>query len=129
MEELRMSEQTGQPTPSQPAAPRAVVPLRALVINLLFSMFTSLVIFTVASYYFLVPQIVRQDAELQQMRQQLSAMDQRALAEEAEAEDARGEDALAAEQPAADEQGVAQAADEEAPAAEAPAATAEAATP
>jgi hypothetical protein len=89
-----MSEQPTQPEKKQ-AAP---VPLRALVINLLFSMFISLVIFAVASYYFLVPQIVHQSAELEVVKAQLEAL---TPAPEGEEED--GEEAAApAAAPAAD---------------------------
>src|SRR5690242_19242350 len=44
---------------------KPVPPIRTLVINLMFSMFISLVVFAVASYYFLVPHMSEQDMALQ----------------------------------------------------------------
>ncbi|MGI5863990.1 MAG: hypothetical protein ACOX6T_18315 [Myxococcales bacterium] len=78
-----MSEQPSQPTqPTDSGAPSKpnVVPMRALVINLLFSMFTSLVIFAVASYYFLVPQILKQSNDLEVIKAQVQALEEQAVA-------------------------------------------------
>lgn len=76
-----MSEQPSQPTQTEGgnSTKAKVVPLRALVINLLFSMFTSLVIFAVASYYFLVPQMLKQSSDLQVIKAQVQALAEQAV--------------------------------------------------
>jgi hypothetical protein len=59
-------------------APR--VPIRMLFINLVFSMFTALVIFVIASYYFLVPRMAIQGAEVQRLEQKVRTLNEQVAA-------------------------------------------------
>jgi hypothetical protein len=71
----------------QPPPPPRQVPLRNLVISLVFSMFSALVIFVVASYYFLIPRMLQQQAKIQAVERKLGQMEQRASADAGAASD------------------------------------------
>ena len=72
------------PAPSRPLgfgfaeSPR--VPIRMLFINLVFSMFTALVIFVIASYYFLVPRIAIQGIEMQRLELKVRSLNEQIAA-------------------------------------------------
>ena len=76
-------------------------PIRTLVINLMFSMFISLVVFSVASYYFLVPHMSEQDMALQTVNRKVDQLTAELNAERTGGEAAGPGEEAAAPAPAA----------------------------
>lgn len=74
-----------------PGADAKTPPIRALVINLMFSMFVSLVVFAIASYLFLVPQISVHQGDLMHAFNRIDALEKAAVAE-ANAEEAAADE-------------------------------------
>jgi predicted lipid-binding transport protein (Tim44 family) len=87
-----------------PGAETKTPPIRALVINLMFSMFVSLVVFAIASYLFLVPQITVHQGDLMHAFNRIDALE-RAAAAAASAEEAVAEEGGAPTDGAAEEGG------------------------
>lgn len=95
------------------------VPIRVLFISLLFSMFSALVVFAIASYFFLVPQIAIHSVQVGDLQNQVRHLNEKVAALQNPPDEAAAEPAPAAADPAA----------APAPSAPAPAATPAAAAP
>ncbi len=89
----------------QPKSTPPAPPIRSLMINLVFSMFVSIVVFSIASYAFLVPHMFDQKRQLEAMKEQVRQLDERARLAEAADEEAQAGDEAATETAAADQAG------------------------
>lgn len=67
---------------SPPSRPSRTGPFRSLVLSMVFSMFVSVSVFSVASYVFLVPHMYEQKQQLEAMKERVRELDERARSAE-----------------------------------------------